>query len=151
MTRSSARELALGCIFEYGYSCSSTDEIISSRFEDGTCVLVGEDKLFNEEVTENDRKYVEDILVEYDKNRNEINGIISQLSVDWDISRISRMSMAILSLAITEIKCRDDVPLSVAINEAVSLAKKYDSEKAPAFINGILGSYSKTLTNAEAE
>ena len=151
MTRSAARELALGCIFEYGYYCSGIEEIISNRFENLDCILIGEDKLFNEEVTENDKEYVNDILTSYDKNREEIKDIISKLAVDWDLARISRMSMAILSLAITEIKCRDDVPLSVAINEAVTLAKKYDSEKAPAFINGILGSYSKTLTNAEEE
>lgn len=144
MTRSSAREIALGCIFEYGYDSSSVDEILESRFSDRLASLSQEDGLFGGELTDNDIKYISDILRAYDEHRMEIKNDIAALSVDWDVSRISRMSMAILSLAITEINCREDVPLSAAINEAVTLAKKYDAEKAPSFINGILGSYARS-------
>ena len=51
------------------------------------------------------------------------------------------MTRAILCLALAEIEYIQDVPPSVAVNEAVELAKSYDTEKAPAYINGILGRY----------
>ena len=61
------------------------------------------------------------------------------------INRISKVNLAILRLAIYEILKRDDIPISVSINEAVEIAKTYDGEKAGAFVNGILGNIVKQL------
>ena len=63
----------------------------------------------------------------------------------WTISRISKTSLAILKLAIYEIKYVDDVPAKVAINEAVNLAKKYGADDEPSFVNGLLGAVYKEL------
>lgn len=70
----------------------------------------------------------------------ELDGIISQHSNGWKISRLPKVNVAILRLAIYEILHVDDVPDSVAINEAVELTKKYSGSEDASFVNGILGS-----------
>ena len=77
------------------------------------------------------------------ENLTEIDGFIEQYSSGWKVSRFARVTLAILRLAIYEAEYAQDVPENVAINEAIELAKEYDSEDAPAFINGILGSISR--------
>lgn len=74
------------------------------------------------------------------EKREEIDEVISESSRGWKLNRISATSGAILRLAIYEMLYSEEVPFIVAINEAVELAKKYDHEKAPKFINGILNS-----------
>ena len=68
---------------------------------------------------------------------------IAAYSEGWKLERLSVMTKSILLLSVTEILYRDDVPSGASINEAVELAKKYDTEKAPAFINGLLGRFVK--------
>ena len=76
----------------------------------------------------------------------EIDKLISDnLRQGWKISRISRVSLAILRLAVYEMLFLDEIPISVSINEAVELSKKYTVEDDTAFINGVLGSISKVL------
>ena len=72
--------------------------------------------------------------------------ISSNLKGGWRISRISKVSLAILRLAICEMTKFADIPVSVSINEAVELAKTYAAEEDSAFVNGLLSSVSKGLT-----
>ena len=67
-----------------------------------------------------------------------IDVIISGSSKGWKLERLSRVSLAIMRLAVYEMLWDEGIPFSVSINEAVELAKRYDDEKAPKFINGIL-------------
>ena len=69
----------------------------------------------------------------------------ANLKQGWKISRISRVSLAILRLALYEMLYLDEIPVSVSINEAVELSKKYSVEDDTSFINGVLGSIAKTL------
>ena len=73
----------------------------------------------------------------------ELDDVINKYSKGWKANRLPKVNLAILRLAIYEIKYLEDVPNSVAINEAVELAKKYSGEGDYAFINGILGSVAK--------
>ena len=76
----------------------------------------------------------------------EIDEIIaSHLKKGWTLSRISKPSLAILRLAVYEMKYLDNVPQSVSINEAVELAKKYTIDESK-FVNGILGTYSREIS-----
>ena len=85
-------------------------------------------------------------------NRSEeLNDVIKRFSIGWDISRISRLTRCVMELAIYEILYVDDVPTGVAISEAVRLAKKYDGDDTGAFVNGILGSFARSLTPAKTE
>ena len=56
----------------------------------------------------------------------------------WKTSRMNKVDLSILRLAVYEMKYDEDVPVGVAINEAVELAKKYSGDEGPAFINGVL-------------
>lgn len=73
---------------------------------------------------------------------------LSALSVKWSLSRLSRVTLTVLRLAAAEILYFDDIPVSVSINEAVELAKKYATAEDASFINGILGSLARSLEGA---
>ncbi len=68
----------------------------------------------------------------------EIDGILNEASQTWKTSRMSRVDLTVLRLAVYEMKFDEDIPEKVAINEAVELAKKYGGDESPAFINGVL-------------
>ncbi len=68
----------------------------------------------------------------------EIDAIIEKISEGWKIGRIGKAELAILRVAIFEIQKDDDIPVGVAINEAVELAKIYGTEKSAKFVNGLL-------------
>ena len=57
---------------------------------------------------------------------------------DWKVERLSKGTLSVLQLALYEMECAEDVPVKIAINEAVELAKVYGEDKSPAFINGVL-------------
>lgn len=71
--------------------------------------------------------------------------ISANLKEGWKITRISKVSLALLRLAIYEMLYEKDIPVSVSINEAVELSKKYTTEDDAAFVNGVLGAVAKTL------
>lgn len=71
--------------------------------------------------------------------------IASNLKSGWKLNRISKVSLAIMRVAIYEMMYLEDIPVSVSINEAVELSKKYAAEDDAAFINGVLGAVAKAL------
>ena len=83
-------------------------------------------------------------------NLEEIDTLINACSVKWKTSRMPAVDLAILRLAAAEMKYANDIPVSVSINEAVNLAKKYSTENSSRFINGVLGKASKEIENAQA-
>lgn len=68
----------------------------------------------------------------------DIDKRINEKTTDWTTSRIAKVEVAIIRLAVYEVFYDDDVPASVAINEAVEIAKKYGGENSPSFVNGVL-------------
>jgi N utilization substance protein B len=72
---------------------------------------------------------------------SEIDGSISGLLNNRSISRLSRVALSALRIAVFEISEQGDVPDSVAINEAVNLVKKYDTQESASYVNGVLGTY----------
>lgn len=91
-------------------------------------------------IRDGDLDYARAALAGVIANDEKIRGIITSHAKGWKYDRISRVSLAVLKLAIWEILFSDAVHPGTAINEAVELAKIYDDDKAPAFVNGILGS-----------
>ena len=88
-------------------------------------------------------EYIEDAVKGIEKNKEVITEKIEKnLKQDWKIDRISKVDLAILKLAIYEIKYKD-IPFKVVINEAVELAKKYGEDNSKNFVNGILASIVK--------
>jgi N utilization substance protein B len=83
--------------------------------------------------------YIEKVVGGVKENLSELDALISDCTTtDWKFERLSLTSLSIMRLSIFEMLYLDDVPFPVSINEAVELAKKYDDDKAPKFINGIL-------------
>lgn len=68
----------------------------------------------------------------------EIDASINEVSVGWKTGRMGKVDLTLIRLGAYEMKCEDDIPVGVAINEAVELAKKYGTEESPAFVNGVL-------------
>ena len=97
----------------------------------------------NEITNKNAVEYIKDAVLGIKQNREEIvQKIEKNLKSEWKIDRISKVDLAILKLAIYEIKYKD-IPFKVVINEAVELAKKYGEDNSKNFVNGILASVVK--------
>ncbi len=133
MTRSESREQAFILNFEAQFSDCNIDDIIN---------LAGELRDFKVST------FARELIFFTHEHRSEINNSIASLAKRWDMKRISRVSLAVLQLAIGEIMRFDDIPVSVTINEAVELCKKYGGDDDFSFVNGILGSYVKNMDRA---
>lgn len=81
----------------------------------------------------------------------EVDKIIERFSTKRNIDRIAKINLAVLRLALYEASYEDDVPVNVAISEAVVIAEKYAQEADVAFINGVLGAYSRSIKNGANE
>ncbi|MBE6673351.1 MAG: transcription antitermination factor NusB [Ruminococcaceae bacterium] len=85
-----------------------------------------------------DDAYMKDVYLGVIANQDGIDEKIVAHSGTWSIPRMSKITRTILRLSVYEMLYREDIPFNISINEAVELAKKYEDEKAPGFINGIL-------------
>ncbi|MBE9034313.1 transcription antitermination factor NusB [aff. Roholtiella sp. LEGE 12411] len=83
------------------------------------------------------RNYAKDIVIAVNENRNIIDELISTALVDWQVTRLAQIDRDILQIAVAEMKFLG-VPDSIAINEAVELAKRYSGDEGHRFINGVL-------------
>lgn len=128
MTRKQAREEAFILIFEKEFNDYALEDILSLA----------------EEVRDlKPDEYIKNVFFGVFENLEKIDEIISQNAVGWSIKRITKTALAILRLAIYEIKFYSEIPISVSINEAVELAKKYATKEDASFINGILSTVAK--------
>lgn len=97
----------------------------------------------NEITDKNVKEYMTDAILGIQKHEDKIiEQIETNLKSDWKLERISKIDLAILKLAIYEIKYTE-IPFKVVINEAVELAKKYGEDSSKNFVNGILASVVK--------
>lgn len=133
MTRKQAREEAFILVFEKEFNSDSVSDILEMAAE-------------ARDIEPND--YIKDVFFGVFDNLEAIDGTISENAVGWSIKRISKSALAILRLAIYEMKYVDSIPVSVSINEAVEIAKKYATKEDAAFINGILSTVAKQTADA---
>lgn len=131
MNRSEARDMAFKFLYQVEVQKENNKESINLFFE-------------NNQITSKEAKqYILDVVNGVNKNLENITQIIKKnLKQDWKIERISKVTLAILKLAIYEIVYAK-LPFKVVINEAVELAKKYGEDSSSAFVNGILASIVK--------
>lgn len=90
------------------------------------------------EVGEKDESYIQEKCAKIEMVIPEIDAILNEHTTGWKTNRMNKVDLTILRLAVYEMKWDEDIPVKVAINEAVELAKKYSSDEGPAFINGVL-------------
>jgi len=152
MTRGNARELAVHLIYGRVFTGEDPQQVVSTRLDKEYYEkLSAEHEVYTERPSRAQLRYIDTVVAGVANREEELNAIISSFSIGWDISRISRLARCILQLAIFEIQSMEDVPTGVAISEAVRIAKKYDGNDAGAFVNGILGSYARSLAAPKAE
>ncbi len=143
LTRKKAREIALHLIFEMGFR-KFDEERIEERLDWREMdSLKEESEAYGEDPDDAQFDYIRETVKGVAEKKDDIDKEIEKYAKGWKLSRISRMTMAIMRLAVYEMRYVEDVPVKAAINEAVNLAKAYDSEEAPKFINGILGSVAR--------
>lgn len=124
-----AREQAFIILFEKSFNSELTiDEILNIAIES--------------EVIEKN-KMTADIVRKAEEHIDEIDGVIEKNLKGWSKQRISKVSLALLRMAVCEMKYFDKVPVGVSINEAVEICKVYGSDEDKGFINGILGSIAR--------
>lgn len=143
MSRTKAREIALHLIFEMGFQ-QFEDENLNERLDESIMASIsGDIALYAGKLSEEQTQYIRAVVKGVAVRKAELDSAIETYAKGWKLSRLSRMTTAILRLAIYEMRHADDVPVGVAINEAVELAKVYDAEDAASFINGVLGSVAR--------
>lgn len=134
MARILARSLCFKLIFEFEFQ-KEKNEITLEEF------------LNSSDLEEKDKDYIKTVYDGVIAHQDEILSIIQSNLKDYTVSRIYKTDLAILTLAIYEIKFLKDNPSKVIINEAVELSKKYSTDKSYSFVNGILASVVKEEEN----
>ena len=136
MNRRNARKNAFFLVFQMDFNQKEEFEQARELFFDHQQEVEEEEKEFILKETEGTKEHLA-----------EIDEMISKKAKKWAKGRMSKVDLAILRLAIYEICFSEEIPTSVAINEAIELAKKFSSDEAPSFINGILGSIAAEKQN----
>lgn len=126
MNRREARELLFTLVFEYSYK-KDTD------YTQIYAVAMSQRNIEDDE-------YLKDSFEGIVLNCEDVDRRISENLNGWSMARLSKATLAILRVSVYEMLYRKDIPFNVSINEAVELAKVYDDDKAPKFINGVLNS-----------
>ena len=142
MTRSNAREIAVHLSFALGFSDQTAeDELQDSLSSPNIPQRTDEEPLYGEDPNEKQRQYITALVKGVYDHGAELDGYISKYAIGWSFSRISRMTAAVMRVAMYEILYMPDIPAAAAINEAVELARRYDAPEAASFANGILGAF----------
>ena len=131
ISRYKKREQTFLIVFESLFSDTSVDEI-ADNFTDSTAQFYSDEAVKTAGI-------IQEMATELDEK------ISTFLTKGWKISRISKISLAVLRVAVYEILYCEEIPVSVSINEAVELAKKYSVSEDASFVNGLLGSLVKDL------
>jgi N utilization substance protein B len=126
MTRREAREELFKLVYEKVLRSETAEEI------------------YNSEAVERDLKdkYIKECFFGIFENEEEIDALISENARGWKISRLSKINLAIIRISVYEMLYAN-IPVSISINEAVELSKKYGEDSAPSFVNGILNTIAK--------
>ncbi len=129
MNRSEMREQAFVLLYE------------SEFFKDRPCSELEE--IYSENIAELS-DYAKQLFEGTSEQAEQLDSVIEKYLKGWKLNRVSKVNLSILRLALYEINNCESVPESVVINEAVELAKKYSGKEDSRFVNGILGSYSRS-------
>ena len=152
MTRANARELAVHLIYGRDFTGEEPEQVVAVRLaKEYYSKLSEENEVYSERPSRAQTAYLDKVVSGVANRTEDLNAEIQKYSIGWDVSRISRLTRAIMQLAIFEILYVEDVPTGVAVSEAVRLAKKYDGDDTGAFVNGILGSFARSLSSEDVQ
>jgi transcription antitermination protein NusB len=125
--RTRARSVALQALFEIDIVGHSPREVIDSRISDES---------LDEKMTD----FAQEIVFGVWPITHELDQFISEHAPEWPLDQVAIVDRNIIRIALWELAVSDNIPVKVAINEAVELAKTYGSDSSPRFVNGVLGS-----------
>ena len=144
MTRSAAREIAVHLI--YAVQCTGEDAatVLNERFDETYYALLSEEnEVYADKPGKKQLDYISSVVEGVCARKEELEGYLSKYSIGWNVNRISRLAKAAMELAMYEALYVEDVPMNVAIHEAVKLAQTYEEPETVAFVNGVLGAFSR--------
>ena len=152
MTRSNAREVAVHLIYELDYTAQTPEEALETRMEKGYYSgLAEENEVYTERPSKKQLEYIRTCVEGVAAHEDELDALIAQYAIGWNLHRISRFTKAAMRLAIFEMLYLQDVPTGVAINECVELTRKYEDAEVVPFVNGILGSVARGQQKKEEQ
>ena len=142
MTRNTAREIAAHLAYELSFTDLPVTEFLDEKlsqahFEE----LSGECEIYQELPNAKQDQYIRRLVSGVAEHAAELDAYIEKYAKGWRFERISLVASAVMRVAMFEILYMPDVPNGAAINEAVEIAKKYETPEVSRFINGILGSF----------
>lgn len=132
MGRKQAREGTMQLLFQMGINEDYSDEALNTYLDNFS--------FDNSEI-----EYILDAISSIKENFGVIDDHIGVHLEGWNLDRLAKVDLSVLRIAIYEILYRTDIPIEVSINEAVETVKKYSSEESFKFINGVLGSFVRTI------
>ena len=142
MTRSTAREIAVHLAYELSFCAREPEELLDERLSKAAFAsLKEENPLYESPPGRAQREYIRSIVLGVEEHAAELDSYIETYSKNWHFGRIPMIITAIMRVAMYEVLYRADIPNRTAINEAVEIAKHYETPETVRFINGILGSF----------
>ena len=132
MGRKQAREGTMQLLFQMEINEDYSNEVLDIYLQ-------------NFEFDNLETKYIMDAITSIKENLEVIDSHIASHLEGWDLDRLAKVDLSALRIAIYEILYREDIPVEVSINEAVETVKKYSSEDSFKFVNGVLGSFVRSI------
>ncbi|HHZ19031.1 MAG TPA: transcription antitermination factor NusB [Firmicutes bacterium] len=133
MSRRIARELAFQTLFQIDVGRNTPEAALKYALD-------------NNDLPEKSVAFLEDVVLGTCRHVKEIDELLGQFAEGWTLDRMGATDRNILRMAIYELVYREDVPISVTVNEAVELAKTYGDDESGKFVNGILGNIIRQFT-----
>ena len=142
MVRNTAREIAIHLSYELSFTDKPIDTLLDERLTADTfSTLAEEDPIYTEAPNAKQADYIRRLVKGVDEHAAELDGYIAKYAKGWSFPRIPLVASAIMRVSMYEMLYMPDIPNGAAINEAVEIAKKYETPETVKFINGILGSF----------
>jgi len=135
-----ARELVLHMLFTNDFVNEDAQKVLDSSLGYNFDLFSDEYELYKTAPSEAQDEYIQSAFKGIMEHMPELNDYIEKYSVGWSVSRMSRLTRCILRLCMYEMLYMG-IPVGASVNEGIELAKKYDSDEAASFINGLLGTF----------
>ena len=142
MTRNTAREIAAHLAYELSFTDLPINEFLDQQLTDETFAdLAPECNIYADLPNDKQAQYIRRLVSGVSEHAAELDIYIERYAKGWRFDRISLVASAIMRVAMYEMMYMPDIPHGVSINEAVEIAKKYESPETVKFMNGILGTF----------
>lgn len=142
MTRTNAREIAVHFLFQLSFSNETAQEVLENQLTKEFFLGMKEESvLYFQYPNKKQAVYIQELVEGAFLHGAELDDYISRYAKNWSFARIPRPIAAILRVAMFEAMYMSDIPVAVAVNDALEIAKGYDDPEVISFMNGILGSF----------